>query len=102
MTTSASEFFETLQSRIDASKTAGMRSSYVFEIDGAGTWRVEVNDGDIRLREGGGDADCTISMPDAVFRKIASGEESATAAYVSGRLSVRGELAAAMELQNLF
>ena len=29
------EFFETLPSRADSSKTAGMNNSYVFDIDGA-------------------------------------------------------------------
>ena len=39
------EFFDTLESRVDADKTAGMNTSYLFEIDGAGTWKVDVADG---------------------------------------------------------
>ena len=34
--TSAQEFFNTLESRIDESKTAGMTNSYLFDIEGAG------------------------------------------------------------------
>ena len=33
--TTAREFFEGLEGRLDPSKTAGMTNSYVFEIDGA-------------------------------------------------------------------
>ena len=33
---SAQEFFDTLESRVDVSKTAGMNNSYLFDIDGAG------------------------------------------------------------------
>ena len=53
MTTSR-EFFEGLESRLDPSKTAGMTNSYVFEIDGAGTWRVDVDDGTVKVAEAGG------------------------------------------------
>src|SRR5205085_5910769 len=45
MAQTAREFFETLESRVDATKTAGMTNSYLFEIEGAGTWTVDVNDG---------------------------------------------------------
>ena len=58
---SAREFFEGLEERIDPSKTAGMTNSYVFEIDGAGTWRVDVVDGEVSVAEGDGDADATIA-----------------------------------------
>ena len=54
------EFFETLETRVDASKTAGMNNSYVFEIDGAGTWQVDVTDGSVKVTEGGTDGDVTI------------------------------------------
>src|SRR3954465_9902000 len=49
------EFFETLESRVDASKTAGMNNSYVFDIEGAGVWKVDVADGSIKATEGATD-----------------------------------------------
>ena len=45
MAESAREFFEGLEGRVDPSKTAGMTNSYVFDIDGAGLWKVDVDDG---------------------------------------------------------
>ena len=54
------EFFDTLESRVDASKTAGLTNSYLFEIEGAGTWKVDVADGKVSVTEGAGDADVTI------------------------------------------
>ena len=96
------EFFETLESRIDPSKTAGMSSSYVFEIDGAGTWKVDVVDGSVKVSEGDGDADCVISTSAETFTRIASGEQNATSAYLSGKLKVEGDMGAAMKLQKLF
>jgi putative sterol carrier protein len=99
---SAREFFEGLEGRIDPSKTAGMTNSYVFEIDGAGTWRVAVYDGKVTVKEGNGDADATIAASEDTFEQIASGDLNATTAYMTGKLKVRGDMGAAMKLQKLF
>lgn len=104
MAGSAREFFESLEGRIDPSKTAGMTNSYVFEIDGAGTWRVDVDNGDVSVSEGGGegDADTTIAASEETFQQIAAGDLNATTAYMTGKLKVRGDMGAAMKLQRLF
>ena len=98
----AREFFEGLESRIDPAKTAGMTNSYVFEIDGAGTWKVDVQDGSVSVAEGGGDADATISASEETFAQIASGDLNATTAYMTGKLKIKGDMGAAMKLQKLF
>ena len=98
----AREFFESLEGRIDPSKTAGMTNSYVFEIDGAGTWKVDVQDGSVSVAEGGGDADATISASEETFEKIASGDMNATTAYMTGKLKIKGDMGAAMKLQKIF
>jgi putative sterol carrier protein len=96
------EFFEGLSARADASKMAGMNNSYVFDIDGAGMWFVTVEDGVVSVREGKGEADCTISTTEENFQKILSGEQNATSAYMTGKLKVKGDMGAAMKLQKLF
>jgi putative sterol carrier protein len=96
------EFFETLSSRIDPSKTAGMNNSYVFDIEGAGVWKVEVTDGNVEVTEGGGDADATIHASEDTFRAIAGGEQNPTTAYMTGKLKIDGDMGAAMKLQKLF
>jgi putative sterol carrier protein len=96
------EFFETLESRVDSSKTAGMTNSYVFDIEGAGVWHVDVADGNIKVTEGGGDADVTIRASEEIFRAIASGEQNPTTAYMTGKLKIDGDMGAAMKLQKLF
>jgi putative sterol carrier protein len=98
----AREFFETLESRVDASKTAGMNNSYLFDIEGAGKWKVDVNDGKVSVTEGGDDADAVITASEETFTKIASGEQNATSAYMTGKLKVKGDMGAAMKLQKLF
>jgi putative sterol carrier protein len=96
------EFFESLESRVDESKTAGMTNSYLFDIDGAGKWTVRVEDGKVNVTEGGEDADAVISTSQETFEKITSGEQNPTSAYMTGKLKVKGDMGAAMKLQKLF
>ena len=96
------DFFANLADRADASKTAGMTNSYVFDIEGAGQWTVEVDDGAITVSEGAKDADATISASEETFAKIVSGEQNATSAYMTGKLKIKGDMGAAMKLQKLF
>jgi len=96
------EFFEGLPARADASKLSGMKNSYLFDIDGSGQWLVTIQDGAVTVREGEGDADCTISASEENFQKIIAGEQNPTAAYMTGRLKIKGDMGAAMKLQKLF
>ena len=97
-----SEFFEQLPSRVDPGKTAGMNNSYVFDIEGAGTWTVKVADGGVTVDEGDTGGDCTISTTAETFEKVVKGEQNPTAAYMSGKLKIKGDMGAAMKLQKLF
>ena len=99
----AREYFETLPSRIDESKTAGMTNTYVFDVEGAGQWTVAVDDGKVDVTEGtSADADCTISTSEENFEKIVNGEQNPTSAYMTGKLKVKGDMGAALKLQKLF
>ncbi|HLF67817.1 MAG TPA: SCP2 sterol-binding domain-containing protein [Gaiellaceae bacterium] len=96
------EFFEGLPGRVSADRIAGMNNTYVFDIDGAGTWTVAIADGTITVSEGAGDADCTFSASEESFEKIVSGEQNPTTAYMTGKLKIKGDMGAAMKLQKLF
>ena len=96
------EFFAQLPTRADSSKTAGMTNSYLFDIEGAGTWKVDVDDGTVTVSEGSGDADVTIATSQETFQKIIDGEQNPTSAYMTGKLKVKGDMGAAMKLQKLF
>src|SRR5438445_4686323 len=100
--TAVKEFFDSLETRADASKTAGMTSSFLFDIDGVGTWTVRVDNGSVSVTEGGEDADAVITTSEETFEKIISGEQNPTSAYMTGKLKVKGDMGAAMKLQKLF
>jgi putative sterol carrier protein len=102
MPETAREFFDGLPTRVDASKIEGMSNSYLFDIDGVGTWFVDIDDGVLSVREGEGEADCTISASEESFQRILSGEQNATSAYMTGKLKIKGDMGAALKLQKLF
>ena len=96
------EFFDKLEFEADADKIAGLNTSYLFDIDGAGQWLVEIHDGHLHVTEGAGDADCTISTNAETFERIVAGEQNPTTAYMTGKIKIKGDMGAAMKLQNLF
>jgi putative sterol carrier protein len=95
------DFFEGLPARA-AGKTAGMNNTYVFEIDGAGSWTVAVSDDGATVTEGAAGGDCTIETSAETFSRLVSGEQNPTTAYMTGKLKVKGDMGAAMKLQKLF
>jgi putative sterol carrier protein len=99
---SVQEFFETLPSRADTSKTEGMSNSYGFDIEGAGQWTVKVEEGSVSVAEGVEETDVTISASQEVFEKIIAGEQNPTSAYMTGKIKLKGDMGAAMKLQKLF
>jgi putative sterol carrier protein len=102
MSASVQEFFSNLESQADPAKTAGMTNSYVFDIEGAGQWKVDVDNGALSVIEGGGDADATISTSVETFEKIVAGDLNPTSAYMTGKLKIKGDMGAAMKLQKIF
>jgi putative sterol carrier protein len=101
MADSVQEFFDALPQR-DTSATAGMNNSYLFDIEGAGQWLVQVTDGSVEVTEGGGEADTTLVASEDDFLAISRGELNPTTAYMTGKLKIKGDMGAAMKLQKLF
>ena len=98
----AKDFFDSLPTRADADKLAGMNNSYLFDIEGEGQWQVVVADGAITVTEGEGAADTTISTSGETFDQIVAGDQNPTTAYMTGKLKIKGDMGAAMKLQKLF
>jgi putative sterol carrier protein len=102
MTQEITDFFEGLPERVASGDTAGMNNTYVFAIDGAGTWTVAVTDAGVTVKEGGEGGDCTIETSAETFSKLVSREQNPTTAYMTGKLKIKGDMGAAMKLQKLF
>jgi putative sterol carrier protein len=98
----AREFFELLEARVDESKIEGIDHFYLFVVHGEGEWLVVVRNRTVRVTEGQGEADVTISVSGDVFARIASRMQSPMTAYMTGKLKINGDTGAALKLQKLF
>jgi len=100
----AREFFEQLAARTagGSDRTRGLTATYRFDVEGAGSWRVEVDDGAVSVSESDADADCVIAISEDTLLGIVSGRQSPTGALLMGRIRLEGDAALAMRLRDLF
>lgn len=103
MAESAREFFEQLAARTagGSERTRGLTASYRFDVDGAGSWRVEVDDGAVSVSEADAAADCVIGVSEGTLLGIVSGRQSPMGAFLMGKIRVEGDVGLAMRLRDL-
>ena len=80
------------------------RATFQFVLTGesGGAWVLSLNGGLAELREGRAEGpDVTVELSGADFQELVAGRLGAVAAFMSGRLRVRGDLGLAMRLQPL-
>jgi putative sterol carrier protein len=99
---SAREFFESLEERIDPERARGHTVSYRFDVDGAGSWRVGIDDGQVAVAETSDEADCVFRLSEETLLKLLRGEQKPTTAFMTGKIKVEGDLSLALKLQQLF
>jgi putative sterol carrier protein len=103
MPDSAREFFEDLAARTagGSERTRGLRATYRFDVDGAGSWLVAVDDGTVAVSEIDADADCVIAVSEETLLRIVRGEQNAMGAFLTGKIRVEGDAGLAMRLRDL-
>lgn len=96
-------FFDSLPTRIDPARVASIDTVFAFDIAGAGAWTVRLAGGSPRVEEGvAADASCTIVAKAAHFEEIVDGRRNAMTAFMTGKLKVKGDMAAATQLKEIF
>jgi putative sterol carrier protein len=93
----ARQFFQALGSR----GPRGLRASYRFDLEEAGSWRVEVDDGAVSVEESTAAADCVVKTSERTFLRIVRGDQDPLGAYMSGKVRLEGEAALALRLREL-
>lgn len=77
---------------------AGFDGSVKFEIEGEGAVRIDESGASASDAE----ADCTISASAETFRALLEGDLNPAGAFMSGKLSVDGDMGTAMRLGSVF
>lgn len=100
------EVFQMIDAAIkeDPSRAQGIEAVYQFNLSGEeeGTYQVI-------LRSDGGSAvqgeqetpDCTLSISSEDFKKMVEGELNGTQAFMSGQLTIDGDMGLALKLQDI-
>jgi putative sterol carrier protein len=99
---SAREFFESLPGRVDPGRARALGGSYRFEVDGAGSWRLEADGDRLVITESDAPADCVIRTDERTFLRIVAGEQSPMGAYMTGKVRVEGDMGLALKLREVF
>ncbi|MFA9557621.1 SCP2 sterol-binding domain-containing protein [Evansella sp. AB-rgal1] len=77
---------------------------YEFQITGdeAGTFQLHLQDGQAKVtEEATSPPDCTLIMSFDSFQKFLDGKLSGTAAFMTGKLKVKGEIPKALKLESI-
>ncbi|MDX6605665.1 MAG: ribonucleoside-diphosphate reductase beta chain [Solirubrobacterales bacterium] len=86
--------FRSLAYAIEPEWTSGHTFTVAYELvgDGGGTWRVEVDDGDIRVQRGGGESDALVRIRYSDWLRMLSGELTPSDAMRLGYTEVEGSI----------
>ncbi len=96
------EVFESIQKQLeeDPAKAKSVNGVYKFIITGdeESTWIVDLKSDPPVVKEGDGDAQCTITVSTEDFLKIVNKELNAQMAFMTGKLKIQGDMGLAMKL----
>ncbi len=81
-------------------RAKGIRGSYRFDVEGVGSFRLDVDHGQMSLREDQGPADCVIALDPGDFVRVFEGQQNILTAYMQGRIRIDGDLALAKALHS--
>jgi putative sterol carrier protein len=100
------EVFQEIEKRLkeNPKPIEGMKAVYQFDLSGddGAVYQLHLADGAAKVEQGeAATADCTIQMTAADFKDMLLGNLNPTAAFMSGKLKVKGNLGLAMKLQNV-
>ncbi|QSO52773.1 SCP2 sterol-binding domain-containing protein [Alicyclobacillus curvatus] len=103
---STQEIFEKIGSVLkdDPSRAGGLEAIYQFNLTGedAAVYQIILGEGRAEVQEGDQEAaNCTLELAADDFKQMVEGNLNGTAAFMSGRLKVAGDLGLAMRLESV-
>jgi len=89
---SAAELFEWIAAHPGGGWPVARSGIVAFDVDGAGSWRLTVENGLVTVGRGGdGAPDATYELAEPLLLAIARGERNGIAAYLRGQIVIRGD-----------
>lgn len=88
--------------KLDPEKLLGSEGVYQFNITGddSGTYQIIIDENGGKAVEGTEqDSDCTLTISDADYRDMIGGSLNPTEAFMSGKLTIEGDIGLALKLQ---
>jgi hypothetical protein len=74
---------------------AGVYGTYLFDIHGAGSWHVSVDDGRLGIKESNEPAQCGIACEEEDFIGIMEGRQNLVTSWMQGRVNITGDVSLA-------
>lgn len=103
--TELEQTLQQLSGSAQAEKLKGMDATILFDIKGedGGLWTVDIDDGAVSFEEGQvGSPDVTVGATAQDLLALVNGDLNPMAAFMRGRLKVKGDMSVAMQIQKLF
>ncbi|KAE8748343.1 hypothetical protein FOCC_FOCC004979 [Frankliniella occidentalis] len=99
------KIFKTIEDKINPELVKKVQGVYLFQVSGAeeGFWHIDLKNGSGSSGKGKPEAapDCTLSMDSKNFFDMFSGKLKPSAAFMTGKLKITGNLQIAMKLEKL-
>src|SRR5439155_20979018 len=97
--------FESMPQFLNKDKAAGVNATIQFDLsgEGGGQWWVKIADGEASSGEGTAETPNLTLLADAQdYIKISLGQLDGTAAFMQGKLKIKGDMGLAIKMQSLF
>ena len=82
----------------DLAKSVNASYKFVVTGEGGGTWIVDLTKEPPEIKEGDGEAQCTITISSEDFVAMLEGKLDGQMAFMTGKLKIAGDMSAAMKL----
>jgi putative sterol carrier protein len=96
---SVQEYFDTIQERFQPTEASGVDATFVYELDGAGTWTIRVKDAKLSVEPG------AIDKPTVTFKikaddyvNLVNGDLNGAKAFLTRKLKVSGSIPMAQKM----
>ncbi|MER3458194.1 MAG: hypothetical protein C4309_05790 [Chloroflexota bacterium] len=100
-----SEIFARMPAHFIPERAAGVNTTIQVDLsgEGGGTWHVRIADGQCTVNTGPAPTpNATIAMSAEDYVALVNGTLNPVSAFMQGRIAIQGDLAALVQMQNLF